>query len=95
MNHIQLYDTLIRVARSLCWQALQLFSLLYLAGLLLGLLPLWRDSTDPPWPYRSGLSIRTDAATGCEYLETSGGAITPRMDASGHQRGCKPEEAGE
>jgi hypothetical protein len=50
-------------------------------------LPFWRDDTDTAG-HRSGLRPRTDARTGCQYLETSGGGITPRLDSSGHQVGC-------
>ena len=47
----------------------------------------WRDSTDFPAPApRSGLIVRTDAATGCEYLSSAGG-VTPRLDASGQPCG--------
>lgn len=51
-------------------------------------LPLARDSTDGPWPWRSGMELRVDAETGCEYLEARGGGITPRMGANGLHAGC-------
>lgn len=57
---------------------------------LVGLFPAARDNTDPPWPGHSGLAPRTDALTGCQYLTTPNGAITPRLDGSGKQVGCKP-----
>lgn len=47
------------------------------------LLPIWRDDTDGE--YRSGLALRVDARTGCQYLEAQGGGITPRLDRSGKQ----------
>lgn len=43
------------------------------------------DDTDPPgFMQRSGLGLRTDAKTGCQYV-TSGlfGGVTPRLDANG------------
>ena len=43
-----------------------------------------RDATDSPTE-RSGLKPRTDYGTGCQYLETSDGAITPRLDRTGKQ----------
>lgn len=43
-----------------------------------------RDDSDPA-KGRSGFQIRADALTGCEYLETRKGAITPRLDATGRQ----------
>jgi hypothetical protein len=54
----------------------------------LWLLPLSRDTTDGEWPNRSGVRPRTDALTGCQYLETSKGGITPRINASGRHLGC-------
>ncbi len=44
-----------------------------------------RDATDPPSGPRSGMQLRTDSGTGCQYLETKGGALTPRMDRAGRQ----------
>lgn len=43
-----------------------------------------RDSTDSP-SHRSGMRPRTDYGTGCQYLETSKGHLTPRMGADGRQ----------
>jgi len=46
-----------------------------------------RDDTDPP-NSRSGMGLRTDALTGCQYLTYGtvyGAAITPRMDRDGKQ----------
>lgn len=34
---------------------------------------------------RFGLKLHTDAMTGCQYLSTSGGGITPRLDSQGRQ----------
>lgn len=42
------------------------------------------DSTDEAGK-RSGVKIVTDAKTGMQYLRTSGGGITPRVDADGKQ----------
>jgi hypothetical protein len=49
---------------------------------VLSLIPLGKDDTDPE-NGRSGMRPRTDARTGCQYLETSQGGITPRLDSSG------------
>lgn len=43
-----------------------------------------RDSTDSPTE-RSGLRPRVDYGTGCQYLETGVGGITPRLDKTGKQ----------
>lgn len=40
-----------------------------------------RDDTDGP-ERRSGMSLYTDAGTGCQYVGASGG-LTPRLDAEG------------
>jgi len=41
-----------------------------------------RDETDSP-DERSNMSLRTDHGTGCQYLVTRKGAITPRLDSDG------------
>lgn len=41
------------------------------------------DDTDTDSWNRSGVIVRTDAKTGVQYLETAGGAITPRLNADG------------
>lgn len=51
-----------------------------------------RDSTDPP-AGRSGMGLRTDHRTGCQYLTTYSllgeTSITPRLDRDGRQI-CEP-----
>jgi len=49
--------------------------------------PEYDSSDDKENGVRSGLIIRTDYGTGCEYLETVRGGITPRM-INGKQMGC-------
>lgn len=54
------------------------------------------DSTDYSRADRSGLKLHTDAMTGCQYLSTSGGGITPRLNNQGHyvcQQPTTPETA--
>lgn len=46
-----------------------------------------RDDSDGE--ERSGLRVHTDALTGCQYLATRGGGITPRLDTQGRHI-CKP-----
>lgn len=36
-------------------------------------------------PMRSGLRIKTDNLTGCQYFVTLAGSITPRVDRDGKQ----------
>jgi len=62
------------------------FILLSGTGLVVSLATNDRDNTDGDT--RSGMTLHTDAATGCEYLSTKGG-MTPRLTASGQQRGCR------
>lgn len=41
------------------------------------------DSTDAGKDNRSGMKLRIDHGTGCHYLETIGGGITPRLKPDG------------
>lgn len=48
---------------------------------------IWRlsaDDTDAPGR-RSGMRLSTDYRTGCQYLASPWGGITPRMDRNGKQ----------
>lgn len=38
---------------------------------------------------RSNMALRTDYGTGCQYLESHTGVLTPRMSADGKHVGCK------
>lgn len=42
------------------------------------------DGTDRDWIERSGVTLRTDYGTGCQYLESAKGSLTPRLDGAGH-----------
>jgi hypothetical protein len=59
-----------------------LFSIVIVAGLAQHQPP--RDNSDPPGG-RSNMSVLTDALTGCQYLATQRGGITPRMGADNKQ----------
>ena len=48
------------------------------------------DSTDGSWSKRSGISLHIDHETGCHYLGTLFGALTPRLDRDGEHI-CRPE----
>lgn len=63
--------------------------LFFIVGVAMGFLPFGRDDTDGEWPHRSGMSPMTDARTGCQYLRTADGGITPRLDGNGRQIGCR------
>jgi hypothetical protein len=54
----------------------------YVADRVLHFLP--RDDSDTPTKF-SGMTIRTDALTGCEYLESGSGSLTARLNSSGEQ----------
>lgn len=47
----------------------------------------WRfDGTDNvETGQRSGMKLRTDYGTGCQYLETRDGSLSPRLGADGKQ----------
>lgn len=44
-----------------------------------------RDSTDAPTGPRSGMAVRVDALTGCQYLADVRGGLTPRLGPDGRQ----------
>lgn len=46
------------------------------------------DATDASPAERSGMRLRTDHGTGCQYLESTDGNLTPRLSLSGKQAGC-------
>lgn len=50
-----------------------------------------RDSTDSN-STRSGLGLHVDAKTGCHYLSTARGGITPRYDRNGTHICTGPEK---
>lgn len=54
-----------------------------LSSLIRDFADLDKDSTDSP-DARSGVALRTDYMTGCQYLESSGGHLTLRLDAEGN-----------
>lgn len=43
------------------------------------------DDSDRSHSVRSGLGVKTDHMTGCQYLVTKWGGITPRLDGAGRQ----------
>lgn len=62
----------------------------YFLVVLIGKSPMGRDDSDPgAWGARSGLALRTDSRTGCQYLEAMSGGLTPRRDKDGEHIGCR------
>ena len=62
----------------------------YVFATLVANSPIGRDNSDPgQWGGRSGITPRTDALTGCQYLEAANGGITPRLGRDGRQLGCR------
>ena len=53
-----------------------------------------RDDTDKPFPAKkSELILHIDARTGCHYLSTENGGLTPRLDRQGnHLREARVED---
>lgn len=47
------------------------------------------DKDDTDGIDRSGMRLHTDASTGCEYLSTPNGGVTPRLNKDGSHRGCR------
>ena len=48
------------------------------------------DSTDDTLNrVRSGMALRTDHGTGCQYLESYSGSLHPRLSAGGKHIGCQ------
>ena len=43
------------------------------------------NDSDASRSHRSSMSVRRDALTGCEYLESTSGHLTPRLGADGRQ----------
>jgi hypothetical protein len=70
------------------WLLNMLFAFFFVVWVL-GQTPLARDDTDPgQWGSRSGMALKTDSLTGCQYLVSAGG-ITPRLKADGRHMGCR------
>lgn len=89
---MQLYEaknlvrwTIVRIA----W----LYLAVLIASIIIELTTLGRDSTDNPkaWTKRSNVTIVTDYATGCQYLKSSAGGLTPRLAKDGTQLSCESE----
>ena len=47
-----------------------------------------RDDSDGIDGERSGMSVHTDALTGCQYLSTPSGGVITRRDGAGRHVGC-------
>lgn len=73
--------------RQICW-ALGFVTLIFIGGKQIDAavfyyFPFGADGTDGT--YRSGMALRTDHGTGCQYLVSPWGGITPRFDRDGKQ----------
>lgn len=77
--------------KGLIWYIAKLVTVIYIIGFLINAsasaLEIGWDTTDGK--SRSGMSLHRDAATGCQYLSTSSGGITPRLSNDGQHMGCK------
>ena len=58
-------------------------------GAVQPLFPTWDDTDDRSAGIHSEMRLRTDHMTRCQYLESSNGALTPRLGADGKQV-CRP-----
>lgn len=59
--------------------------LLFLWGVGVDFMKIGLDTTDTSDGARSGMDLRTDHGTGCQYLESTGGGLTPRLGRDGKQ----------
>ena len=81
--------------KALCVWAVGNLVMLYVIGVVLAAAinatPIGRDDSDSQrWGSgRSGLKIYHDALSGCEYVGTPGGGLTPRLNSAG-QPVCRP-----
>lgn len=72
----------------LTWGAIRAIGWMFILGVVVASVAakfLPTDATDLSKDQRSGLTLRTDYGTGCEYLQGSSGQLTPRLDRAGHQ----------
>lgn len=66
------------------------FAVVFLLQVVLGWFGYGWDATDNrDTGTRSGVRLRMDHGTGCQYLEARSGGITPRLDRDGKQV-CRP-----
>ncbi len=56
---------------------------LVLAAIVFVAITHWTQRDDSDGVKRSGMIVYTDALTGCQYLGTIMGSITPRLDKDG------------
>lgn len=71
-------------------QQISVISMIYIGVIyLVTMLLTERDSTDPI-DGRSNLIILTDNLSGCEYLSSAYGGLTPRI-VNGKHNGCRNE----
>ena len=78
-----------KLAREIRIAVAWFFVVLFALSVWRGLGYYGRDPTDPDEGPSSGLTVHTDAATGCEYLSVGGSALVPRYATDGGQMGCR------
>lgn len=73
------------------YSVLQVIAFLVITSWIINASPLGRDDSDKQGWFvaRSGVKIVTDELSGCQYLSTSNGGITPRLNLDGSIVGCK------
>lgn len=76
---------MVELLKSLIFWVAMAYLFVLATNALYNISPIGRDETDKPgWGSgRSGVRLVTDQETGCQYLETKSGGITPRLDAEG------------
>jgi len=75
-NSVWLIIGKIAIFYTICW------SILGIANMAISKTSIGSDDTDPP-NGRSDLIVFTDHRTGCQYLSSKRGGLTPRFDSNG------------
>lgn len=65
---------------------------IFLLGAVLGIILArpYDDTDSRSGLGRSGMELRTDHGTGCQYLALPGSPLAPRRDGQGRHMGCRP-----
>jgi hypothetical protein len=83
---MEIYDALVKFA---IWLSMWFGIAIAISCIATNLFGIGTDDSDLDKSHRSGVRVVTDYKTGLQYLETSKGGITPRLDAKGNQVSVK------
>lgn len=75
-----------KIKEDICWVVCIYFTVILLTSLIFNGFAIGFDETDDKLnKTRSGMELRIDHGTGCHYLESSKGMLTPRLQVDGTQ----------